>query len=216
MHPDTSKILAHRGYWLASAEQNSVGAALRAVENGFGLELDVRQTRNELVCSHDHTESADSNHRFSTILDALEEVNSNVHLAIDVKEDGLLPAFLALAVRERFPNAFFVDMSVPEHVRYVASGAPVALRVSEVEPLQPNRSVLTPRYLWIDQFFHNWLDSERALDYVRNGYLPFLVSPSLHSRSPGNQIIGLSDLLQSGQMGLCVDIHRNGFPWGSE
>ena len=45
-------IIAHRGYWLKKSEQNSLVAFERAFKHGFGVELDIRDYREELVVSH--------------------------------------------------------------------------------------------------------------------------------------------------------------------
>lgn len=47
---------AHRGFWDRDLPENSVGAFIKAVDNGFGIELDVQLTKDgEVVVFHDST-----------------------------------------------------------------------------------------------------------------------------------------------------------------
>ena len=46
-------ILAHRGVWQNPVEKNSAAALRRALENGFGVETDIRDLDGQLVISHD-------------------------------------------------------------------------------------------------------------------------------------------------------------------
>ena len=47
------RILAHRGYWKKPEEKNSKTAFLRALEFGFGIETDLRDSGGQVVVSHD-------------------------------------------------------------------------------------------------------------------------------------------------------------------
>ena len=47
------KMLAHRGYWNKTIERNSSLALLKALENGYGFESDVRDYKEKLVGSHE-------------------------------------------------------------------------------------------------------------------------------------------------------------------
>ena len=48
------QILAHRGIHNSNDEtKNSIGALIEAVEQGFGLETDIRDFKGDLYISHD-------------------------------------------------------------------------------------------------------------------------------------------------------------------
>ena len=47
------EIIAHRGFWISAEEKNTQTAFLRALENGFGIETDLRDFDGTLVISHD-------------------------------------------------------------------------------------------------------------------------------------------------------------------
>lgn len=46
------KILAHRGAWTDSREQNTPEAFRRSLISGFGIETDIRDLSEQLVISH--------------------------------------------------------------------------------------------------------------------------------------------------------------------
>jgi glycerophosphoryl diester phosphodiesterase len=46
-------IISHRGFWRDKEEMNTRTSFLRAIENNFGIETDVRDHSGELVISHD-------------------------------------------------------------------------------------------------------------------------------------------------------------------
>ena len=47
------KIIGHRGYWLQETEKNSEVAFYRSLQNGFGIETDIRDYCGKIVISHD-------------------------------------------------------------------------------------------------------------------------------------------------------------------
>ena len=46
------KILAHRGLWTIENEKNTIEALRNALEEGFGIETDIRDCCGEIVISH--------------------------------------------------------------------------------------------------------------------------------------------------------------------
>ena len=105
--------IAHRGYFNNAGEcpENSLGAFQKAVENGFGIELDVQLTSDKrLVVFHDDSllrmckvdkkvrdctyeelqqyRLASSNEKIPLFVDVLKLVNGAVPLIIEVKPEG--------------------------------------------------------------------------------------------------------------------------------
>jgi glycerophosphoryl diester phosphodiesterase len=101
---------AHRGLWDAKNPENSLAAFRAAVENGFGIELDVQLTKDgELVVFHDVSLSrmtgcdgfvyektyeelcaltlGKSNERIPTFREVLALVDGRVPLLVEIKSD---------------------------------------------------------------------------------------------------------------------------------
>ncbi len=54
MADTNKKLFAHRGFWTTEDEQNTIHAVLRAFEEGFDVEVDIRLNKEgELVTGHD-------------------------------------------------------------------------------------------------------------------------------------------------------------------
>ena len=77
-----SKIYCHYGHWDSEDQQNFLLEFLKAVENGFGVETDIRDSQSPKLISHDSV----SNSSFS-----IEDLpKSGTPIAINVKADGLV------------------------------------------------------------------------------------------------------------------------------
>ena len=76
------KLFAHRGFWKHEEEQNTIHAILRAFEEGFDVEIDIRlNSDGELVTGHDTPQVFD-----------WDEILSNPNrkmIAFHVKEKGM-------------------------------------------------------------------------------------------------------------------------------
>lgn len=155
--------------WDFKARSNTSGAIQLAIRTGFSLETDFRVNGAEIVIAHDPDSEiypADLGH----VLQAT--------VAINLKEDGLLPYFEKWRQAIEVSSSFFFDGSVPEMYKYYKSGLPHALRLSEFEREIPwNSSVI-----WLDAFESDWwLDTDsfkRILSFPR----VVVVSPELHGR----------------------------------
>ena len=179
-----SRIYAHRGLWDASVEQNSLRAIMTALEQGFSVEIDIRDFAGEIMISHDP--AREDSPTWAQLLRALEfsqETFRNQTFALNVKSDGLVP-LLQTSGNLNEPH-FFFDFSVPEGQRYAAEGLPLATRFSEYEmnnvPYASN-----PAAVWLDGFIDDWyIDSPLIESFMRsNPAIPIvLVSPELHGRS---------------------------------
>src|SRR5690349_20512523 len=87
-------ILAHRGWWLAPHERNTLGAFEKAFAAGHGVELDVRDLNGELVISHDPATTGALS--FARVLECYAANGAPGRLAINIKADGLCPALLPM------------------------------------------------------------------------------------------------------------------------
>lgn len=115
-------VIAHRGWWTAPEERNTLAAFARAFDAGIGAELDVRDWQRQLVVSHDppHADWDAVPLYFREVLDLLAG-RPNV-LAVNVKACGLAPLF---AESTTPPNWFFFDLPPYEHDEYAKHKLPV-------------------------------------------------------------------------------------------
>jgi len=145
---------AHRGlHGKKDAPENSIPAFAKAIEAGYGIELDVRVTRdNILVVHHDETlerSCGDSrrvcdvaledlkhlslfgtDERIPTFDEVLALIDGQVPLIVELKTD-FLNAALAAQVYERlkqYPGAYCVESFDPFAVRWFKKHAPDVVR----------------------------------------------------------------------------------------
>jgi glycerophosphoryl diester phosphodiesterase len=173
------KILAHRGWWLAPHERNTLSAFDKAFASGHGVELDVRDLNGELVISHDPATTGAL--PFARVLECYAAKGAPGLLAINIKADGLCPALVPMLDQYGVTRRSFVfDASVPDLRPYLDSDVPVFTRYSEVE--------LYPSFydrcegVWVDSFTEKPASIERAIDDLRRGKYVAMVSPELHKR----------------------------------
>jgi glycerophosphoryl diester phosphodiesterase len=168
------RVLAHRGYWLAPAERNSLAAFERAFAGGYGIEFDVRDLDGELVVSHDPPRHGAL--PLGDVIELWKRSQTAGTLAVNVKSDGLQGALAAAITGDWF--AF--DMSVPDTLGYLRSGLPTFTRHSDVEP----DPVLYQHAhgVWLDDFGGGWLRQAHVERHLAAGKSVAVVSPELHGR----------------------------------
>jgi glycerophosphoryl diester phosphodiesterase len=171
-------VLAHRGYWRAPSERNSLAAFRRAFDHGYGAEIDVRDLDGDLVVSHDPPRCGAP--VLEDVVDALQASGSDGVLAVNVKADGL-QARLAEALADVHPTRWFAfDMSVPDALSYVRAGLPTFTRHSDVEPEPVLLGAASG--VWLDDFGGGWLGEEHVTVHLAADKRVAVVSPELHGR----------------------------------
>jgi hypothetical protein len=172
-------ILAHRGWWHAAGERNTLDAFDRAFTAGHGVELDVRDLNGTLVISHDPPTTGAL--AFEHALEYYVRRGAPGRLAVNIKADGLCPAIEPmLAAYGVTRNAFVFDASVPDLRAYIETDIAVFTRFSEAEP--------SPSFydrcegVWVDSFTEAPASITRAIDDLGRGKHVALVSPELHKR----------------------------------
>ena len=189
-------IYAHRGIWQSLEEQNSLQSIEATRRCGFGVETDFRNHENSLVICHDPCR--DSN--FLTV----DEIDfSEIPVALNIKEDGLLDHYESFL--KKYPNkfTFLFDGSIPEMVKIREKGLPHALRLSEYENELPWKS----KFLWIDGFHTDWwIKSPRVFELLEKHFVVF-VSPELHGRDAESawEFFNVLHSKRIAQFGICTD-----------
>ena len=177
-----SSILAHRGWHIDPTEKNSCTAISRALDNGFGLETDVRDLNGQLMISHDPPVDLATLPNLSWLLKRILSSGSSSRIALNVKADGLagLISEMILASGIVSRQIYVFDMSIPDSIAYLGSPISVYTRLSEYE--------VTPPFLdkasgvWVDSFTGSFPQVQRADELMRKGIRVSIVSPELHGR----------------------------------
>jgi hypothetical protein len=203
-------MLAHRGWWTARAEQNTMVAFRRALVAGHGIETDVRDFAGRLVIAHDPPRSDAL--PFEAFLDLAAQYPT-LPLAINIKSDGLAQAVTAAMREANHMDWFAFDMSVPDSLAWRRVGAPFLTRRSEYE--EPGRLDAEAAGIWLDCFEADWWKDELVEDLLANGKIVAVVSPELHGRDPRPIWQRLRALRDDGRgrLMLCTDHPEQG-DWG--
>lgn len=171
--------MAHRGYWREMEERNTTVALLRALDNGFGFESDIRDYHGELVISHNIANATCQ--RAEEVFKLLAEHDDKYCFAINIKADGLKELLTGLLEKHHIENYFCFDMSVPQLVEYEDNGLTYYTRQSEVEPVPTMYNNATG--VWVDGFRNtDWITEKLLQNHLAEGKSICLVSPELHGR----------------------------------
>ena len=179
------QILAHRGIWKSKTEQNSIQALESALSEGFGIETDLRDFKNDLAVSHDPVRNHTSVNTFKYLAKKiLDKKFSDICFALNIKADGLLSLF-EKSFQDKLvdlENYFFFDMSIPDHVLYCRKKYRTLSRISEYEN---NLSIFkTNEGYWIDSFTARFDQIKEVEKIYKKDKIFVVVSSELHNRDP--------------------------------
>lgn len=202
-----SSILAHRGLPCSRAKQNSTTALLRAINEGFGLETDLRDYNGIIVISHDPPTSIDMPNSLRWLI---QEINSSAckgRIALNIKSDGLAKdiSSLLLSHANDTDKYFVFDMSIPDSQPYLKSPINVYSRMSEYES---NPEALgSINGVWLDNFTGIFPQVEYAKGLLNQGLHTAIVSSELHGREHLNlwKEIRQSKIYLNPLFELCTD-----------
>jgi hypothetical protein len=139
------------------------------------------------------------------MLDLYKSEGYNLPLALNIKSDGLQKMLLEMLRAWDVQNYFVFDMSVPDALGYLKSGAKVFTRQSEYEP-QPS-FYSEAEGVWMDGFHGEWFTSTDIMNHLEAGKKVCLVSPDLHHR-PYHEFwaeIAAWPLPSDAEVSLCTD-----------
>ena len=201
-----SNILAHRGYWVKSEEQNSLKSLIKALQLGYGIETDLRDFNGDIVVSHDPPHE-DGLIRFKDFCDEVNGQPTLGRIALNIKSDGLavkLSNFLKDYPR-LLEECFVFDMSIPDSIAYLKSGLAFYGRTSEFEIEMAFRNQASG--IWVDNFTDSFDQIAASLDILENKHRAAIVSSELHGRDYKNlwQQIKEAKLPMHSNFELCTD-----------
>jgi hypothetical protein len=198
------RIVAHRGYWRKAAQQNSLTALLAALQQGWGVETDVRDYRGEPVISHDPPRRPGL--ALEKLLSLYADLSTDAVLALNVKADGLQEEVLALLRKYRVRRYMLFDLSVPDALAYIRVGGTVFTRQSEYEPSPAFYE--TAAGVVMDGFHSDWIRKEDVSRHMEASKAVFIISPELHQRPLGPSWKRYKQQLAQpvyGEVMLCTD-----------
>ena len=171
-------IISHRGYWKNIKEKNCLVAFERSLFLNFGIEVDIRDYRDELVISHDLP--SENSPKLSLLF---EIYRKNIHkplIALNIKSDGLQKILKKQLEKFQIVNYFIFDASVPDSINFIKAGINTFTRQSEYEN-SPSFYELA-KGVWLDEFYSSWIDEHTLNFHSNNGKDICIVSPELHKR----------------------------------
>jgi hypothetical protein len=176
------KIIAHRGFWSAPGEKNTVVAFQRCIDEGFGIETDIRDYQGALVVSHDVPKPGQQLLSFDSFLEMyMQNKDKHAVLAINIKADGL-HELLQGAIRKHNLQSYFVfDMSFPGlFFSYRKSGLTFYTSLNDYiqKPILHNEAA----GIWLDAYEDTWFNMTDVELYLADGKKVCIVSPELHGR----------------------------------
>lgn len=178
-------LLAHRGLWKSKKEKNTLGAFWKALDQGCGIETDLRDFNQKLVISHDP--ASPKSVPVKKIFAKLSKHPSfkKVLFAFNIKADGLQEWVKTLI--EEFGlqnNSFVFDMSAPSHYGYsfCLPRKNIGTRWSDFE--SPPFFLEKSDYIWVDQFETFKSDIKKIKTWQDQGKRICFVSSDLHHRDP--------------------------------
>ncbi len=172
-------IISHRGFWDDKIKPNSKESFVRALENGFGIEFDIRDLNKEIVISHDMP-SLGNNLTLAEFFEIYKSYKPTT-LAVNIKSDGMQEKVMDLIEKYQISNYFLFDMSIPDAISYYKKGLKnIYTRQSEYEKYPSFYK--EAKGVWIDEFYEDWVNLDVLASHVENGKKLAIVSPELHKK----------------------------------
>lgn len=158
-------------------------AQLRDVPKRFGVEIDIRSTKDWLYLHHDPFTDGE---RLEDWLQHFE----HQFLILNVKEEGLESECLRQLAKRHIENFFFLDQSFPFLMKSIQSGEQrCAVRVSEYESIETALNLSgRVKWIWLDCFSRLSVDRKHIAELKSAGFNLCIVSPELQGRFDVDEI----------------------------
>ncbi|MBI5447662.1 MAG: hypothetical protein HY939_02910 [Gammaproteobacteria bacterium] len=200
------EILAHRGLWCQPDEKNTLTALFKGLDEGYGLETDIRDLNGRLIISHD-VSTHGSAIPLEQLLHYYTDGNFTSTLALNIKSDGLQKLLHDQLQKYAIKNYFIFDMSVPDTLGYFKWGMPTFIRRSDVEYYP--KLMLSAQGIWLDELLTPWINTEVIISQTSIVGSVCIVSAELHGRSYNKQWEYITNALSvenlSNKLLICTD-----------
>jgi len=151
---------------------------LLTIPKKYGVEIDVRDYKKELILSHDPFKNGEQLKNF------LKRYNHGT-LIVNIKSEFIETKILKLLKRFKIKNYFFLDSSYPAIIKLIKKKYyKFAIRVSDYESFE-NVYKMSPncKWIWLEIFKKVQL-KKKDLEHVKKNNIKIcLVSPELHKKN---------------------------------
>ena len=176
-------IVAHRGWWLDKNEKNSQIAFNRALQNGFGIETDIRDFDSKLVISHDI--ATKNSMTVDEFFENYKNSKANTMLALNIKSDCLCAELNKKIQQYNILNYFVFDMSIPDTLHYIKNNMNTYIRQSDIENNIHFQNKI--QGFWVDEMEKEWINADEISKLLLINKPLAIVSSELHGRDYKNQ-----------------------------
>jgi len=148
---------------------------LRNIVPDLGVEVDLRSSGNDIICSHDPFVEADSFYEWI-------EKYDHKFLIANIKSEGIEEEVFSILNKKKICNFFFLDVSFPFMCKLRSMGiTDFAYRVSDLEEFNVDAfEWLECSWIWLDAFLQ-FPDKEiKKINNIISSKKICLVSPELH------------------------------------
>ena len=147
---------------------------IRETPKEFGIEIDIRSDKNELIVHHDPYENGI---KFKKLI----KYFNHKFLILNVKEEGLEEYILEIMKENNIRSYFFLDQSFPFLLKTAKGGEHrCAVRVSEYESIHTAFTLRgLVKWIWIDIFTKLPINNYEYKKLKEYGFKLCLVSPEL-------------------------------------
>ena len=178
------KVFAHRGIYGGDVRENSLEAFAAAIDNGYGVELDVRLSSDgQAMVYHDtglarlfgentllsELDSETLRHEYDipTLKDALELINGDVPLIVEIKCDDtdLSVCPIAMDVLKDYKGDYAVQSFNPLALRWMKKNYPDVIRGQLSTSFALEEGMLSPQYFAIEHLLTNSLAKPDFISY---------------------------------------------------
>ena len=194
--------------------ENSLNSIERAFASGFGIETDIRFSKNcGFYISHNLADfSSATNAKYHT---ALWRKYNHCPVALNIKELGHENKLVNFLISEKVINQILLfDMELIERnpgetakfFRQINPMLKLAARVSDRgESIDRALNIECADYIWLDEFDTLWATQEDIQRLKNSGKVVYAISPELHGFSMIQATQRWLQFLSWGVDGICTD-----------
>lgn len=182
MSPFTGKVYAHRGMFGGKEQENSLEAFSKAVENGYGIELDVQVSADgQPVVFHDYnllrlygeniavsslTAEELSEYGIPTLAQALEVIDGKVPLIVELKGESrdISVAPIAAELLDEYEGEYCIESFNPYIVKWFKDCRPDIVR-GQLSAAYSKDGKKSPKYFLLEHLMMNWVSRPDFIAY---------------------------------------------------